>query len=284
MNQNKLAVIYMAVASFFFFLMSSMVKLSKGIPIGQIVFFRGFFAFIFCIIQLRVLKISPWGINRKLLFLRGFFGTIALILFFYTLSVIPLASAVIIQYLSPIFTIIFTVLFLKEKIYPKQVLFLALAFIGVIIIKGVGTNTISIIPFFAGVCSAVFSALAYTVIRKIKKDEHPLVIIFYFPLVTLPMVFPFIIKGWVWPSYFQWATLFGVGVFVQFAQYFMTKSYQLGEANLVSVVGYLGVIWATVGGYFFFEEEVLSSTLVGISFILVGVVGNTVYKMLYKKS
>ena len=105
----------MAIASVFFFLMSVLVKFCRDIPLSQIVLFRGGIAMLICVTQLRFLKISPWGKQRKLLIARGFFGTFALILFFSTLTMVPLATAVTIQYLSPIFTTILTVLVLKEK-------------------------------------------------------------------------------------------------------------------------------------------------------------------------
>jgi len=231
-----------------------------------------------CIVQLRLLKISPWGTHRKLLLARGFFGTCALIIFFSTLHKIPLATAVTIQYLSPIFTTLLTSLILKEKFFKAQIIFFFLAFLGVTQIKGfAGGQSLAL---FLGVLGAFFAACAYTTIRKIQKvgGEHPLVIIFYFPLVTIPLITPKMISDWISPSPMQWFYLVAIGVVVQIAQYFMTKAYQQGEGSVVSIAGYLGVIWASIGGYFLFNEIVESSTIMGVGLILVGVVGNTLYR------
>ena len=268
----------MAIASVFFFLMSVLVKFCRDIPLSQIVLFRGGIAMLICITQLRLLKISPWGKQRKLLIARGFFGTFALILFFSTLTMVPLATAVTIQYLSPIFTTILTVLVLKEKFFKMQSLFFFVSFLGVLIIKGVSNNDIT--PLLIGVLAAFLAACAYTTIRKIQKNggEHPLVIIFYFPLVTVPLISPFAYYQWIAPTFNQWLALIGIGITVQFAQYFMTKAYQEGEGPVVSIATYLGLIWASLGGHYLFGEQLEAKTLLGILFILIGVIGNTLFR------
>jgi drug/metabolite transporter (DMT)-like permease len=275
---------HMAVASVFFFLMSLMVKLCQGLPISQIVFFRGVVAMVICLVQLKVVGISPWGNHWRYLFLRGFFGTCALILFFTTLHKIPMATAVTIQYMSPIFTALLTTLILGETFFKGQFFFFLMAFAGVVTIKGLSGGELE--PILIGLTAAFFAACAYTTIRKIQKlgGEHPLVIIFYFPLVTIPLITPLMLKEWVGPSGMQWLYLLGVGVFVQIAQYFMTRAYQLGEGSVVSIAGYLGVIWAAIGGYLFFDELVSSQTMLGILLVLGGVVGNTFYRLKLEKT
>ncbi len=232
-----------------------------------------------CLIQLKIAKVNPWGTHRKFLFLRGLFGTTALILFFTSLHLIPMATAVTIQYTSPIFTALLTTLFLGEVFYRGQYLFFGLSFAGVAIIQGFAGG--DWLPVIVGVSAAFFAACAYTCIRKIQSlgGEHPLVIIFYFPLVTIPLISPKVALDWVSPSSQEWLYLIGVGIFVQIAQYFMTRAYQLGEGSVVSIAGYLGVVWAAIGGSVFFSENLSQSTVIGILFVLAGIVGNTLYRL-----
>lgn len=274
---------HMAVASVFFFLMSMMVKLCQGLPISQIVFFRGVVAMVICLVQLKFAGVSPWGTHRKLLLMRGFFGTCALILFFTTLHKIPMATAVTIQYMSPIFTALLTTILIGETFFAGQSFFFLMAFAGVVTIKGLSGGDLA--PILIGLAAAFLAACAYTTIRKIQKvgGEHPLVIIFYFPLVTIPLITPVMLKEWVAPTSLEWFYLLGVGVFVQVAQYFMTRAYQLGEGSVVSIAGYLGVIWAALGGFVFFDELVSSQTMLGILLVLGGVVGNTFYRLKREK-
>ena len=79
--------------------------------------------------------------------------------------------------------------------------------------------------------SSVFSGVAYTIVRKLNTQEHPLVIIFYFPLVTLPVVGIYSMFNWVQPEGWDWALLLLVGLLTQLGQYYMTMSYQTEEIS-----------------------------------------------------
>ena len=155
----------MAIASVFFFLLSITVKLCEGLPISQIVFFRAVVAMIICLVQLKVAGVNPWGKHKIYLLLRGLFGTIALVLFFSTLHMIPIATAVTIQYMSPIFTALLTTLILGETFFKGQVFFFLMAFAGVVTIKGLAGG--DLVPITVGLTAAFFAACAYTTIRKI---------------------------------------------------------------------------------------------------------------------
>ena len=108
-------VVNMLGASLAFSLMQLCVKYLPHLPAVELVFFRSLVSISICLVMMKKLKLNPLGNNRKILLMRGVFGTIALSMFFYTLQQIPLASAVTIQYLSPIFTALFAAIFLKEK-------------------------------------------------------------------------------------------------------------------------------------------------------------------------
>lgn len=170
---------HMLLAVCFFALMNVAVKTLPHIPAIEIILFRSVFSFIASYLILKRKAVPVFGNNKKLLVIRGVVGSVGLITFFYTLQHIPLASAVTIQYLGPIFTSILGIFIVKEKVKPKQFLFFAIAFSGVIMIEGFDPRIDSL--FLAiGITSALFSGLAYNVIRKLKNTEHPLVIVFTF--------------------------------------------------------------------------------------------------------
>ena len=152
--------------------------------------------------------------------MRGIFGTTALLLFFYTLQNIPLASAVTLQYLSPIFTAIFAAIFLKEKMKMKQWLYFGISFFGVALIKGFDER-ISLTFMLIGICSAMFSGIAYTCIRQLKDTEHPLVVVLYFPMVSIPIMSVLSYLNWVPPKGSDWLYLLLMGIFTQIAQEYL---------------------------------------------------------------
>ena len=264
-------------ASFFFAVMNVMVKLIPNIPAVEIVFFRSIVSLVLSYGFLKTQKVSVWGNNKGILILRGLAGSIALCCFFITVQRIPLASAITIHYLSPIFTAIIGIYFVKERVHKWQWFFFAIAFGGILIIQGFDAR-VSLGYTALGVVAAVLSGVAYNCIRKLKNSEHPLVIIFYFPLVTLPLTSIYLLFDYVMPEGIEWLWLLLIGLSTQFAQYFMTKSYQSEELSKVASLNYIGIIYALGFGYVFFDESYDWLVYTGMGVVLVGVVLNIWYK------
>lgn len=268
---------YMLLSTFIFAVMNVLIKYVSNIPALEIILFRSIVSFIMSGAVLKYQRVPLLGTNRKILFLRGLAGALALIMFFTTLQEIPLASAVTLMFLAPIFTAILGMWIVKEKVAWAQWLFFAVSFAGIIMIKGFDPR---VSPYMAllGVGAAFCSGIAYNMIRKLKTTEHPLVIIFYFPLVTLPIVSLYVIFNWVQPEGIEWLILLAIGILTQLAQYYMTKSYQSEELAKVSNLSFIGVIYALGFGYVLFDETFNFQTYLGMTCVMVGVVLNVVYK------
>ncbi|MFP4091877.1 MAG: DMT family transporter [Cyclobacteriaceae bacterium] len=268
---------YMVVSVFFFSCMSLMVKLLPHIPSTQVVFFRSLISFVLSYMMLRQQKVSVWGNNRKILLLRGLCGAVALILYYETLQNIPLASAVTIGFLAPIFTTLLGIFIIGEKVFKLQWLFFLLAFGGVVLVQGFDAR-VATLYFVIGIVATFFSGLAQNFIRKMNTQEHPLVIVFYFPLITTPITGLYSAFNWVAPQGWDWVILISIGLFTQFAQYFMTKSIQLEELSKVSIIRYLGIVYALIFGYLFFDETYTVFAYAGMLLAVVGVILNLWYK------
>lgn len=269
----------MIISSFAFSLMHLCVKALPHIPVFELVFFRCIVSLVLSFIALKKKSISVLGNNRKVLLARGIFGVTALTLFFITLQNIPLAGAVTIQYLSPIFTALFAIWLLKEKMQNRQWLFFLLAFLGVFLLKGFDiSGQISFKFVCIGMLSACFSGLAYNCIRLLRSTEHPLVVVFYFPLVATPIMGVLSFFQWVPPQGLDWAYLILLGIITQVAQIYMTKGIQSDLAGNIMTYKYIGVLFAFTYGYFFFGETYSLMSLFGIFLLLSGVVLNKVFK------
>ncbi len=256
-----------------FSFMQICVKYLPHIPPSELILFRSLISLVLSIAILQKLKIPILGNNRKVLLLRGAFGTTALLMFFHTIQNIPLASAVTIQYLSPIFTALFASIFLKEKMQIKQWIYFGISFAGVALIKGFDER-ISLTYMVLGICSAVFSGMAYTCIRKLKDSEHHLVVVLYFPLVSIPIMSIVTYFNWVLPEGKDWLILLLMGIFTQIAQVLMTKGIQSGIANKIISLKYVGTIYALGIGYILFGESYGIMSLIGILMVLSGVILN----------
>jgi drug/metabolite transporter (DMT)-like permease len=270
---------FMIISSFAFSLMHLCVKALPHIPVFELVFFRSLISLIITFVSLKNKSIPVFGNNKKILFSRGFLGVTALTLFFSTLQNIPLASAVTLQYLSPIFTAFFAIWILKEKMKGRQWFFFVLAFLGVFILKGFDIyGQISYKYFTIGIVSACFSGLAYNCIRLLRKTEHPLVVVFYFPLVATPIMAVLSFFNWVKPEGLDWMYLLLLGIITQVAQIYMTKGIQSDSAGNIMTFKYIGVLFAFIYGYFFFGETYSFMSVLGIFILLSGVLLNILFK------
>ena len=267
----------MLLATLLFACMNVLVKGVPRLPAVELVFFRSIISFIICYGMLLKAGVNPWGTHKALLVSRGAVGAVALIMFFITLQHIPLASAVTMQYLSPIFTTMLGIVLVKERVYPMQFLFFAIAFGGVLLLEGFDAR-VSPLYLGLGISSAVFSGLAYNAIRRIGNREHPLVIVLYFPLVTLPITGAYVAFNWVQPVGMEWAYLIAIGILTQFAQYYLTKAYQAEAISKVASLQYTGIVYALIMGWIFFGETFNIFSYLGILLVLVGVMLNIWYK------
>lgn len=268
---------FMLLASFTFTLMKVCIKLLPHIPAIEIILFRSVISMVISLYFLKSQKVNIWGNNKPVLVGRGVAGAIALIIYFSLLQKIPLATASTLQYLAPIFTAVLGIFIVGEKVRPIQWIFFAVSFAGILVIQGFDPR-ISFMHLTMGITASLFMGFAYNFIRKLKTSEHPLVIIFYFPLIVLPISAIWSSFVWVQPIGFDWLILIAVGLFTQIAQFLMTKAYQQEELNKVSILTYIGIIYSLAFGFFLFDESYNLVTYLGMALVLSGVILNVMWK------
>jgi drug/metabolite transporter (DMT)-like permease len=267
----------MAMGAFWFSVMSALVKaLGRGLPSQEIVLVRGTINLGLSLWLVWRAGLSPWGRRRGLLLLRGTFGFLALTCFYTSLTRLPLAEANLIQLSNPIYTAILAAVILGERMGRREVGCVAASILGVLLVVrpasllggAGGMPRGAVVVALAG---AIFSACAYIVIRRLT-TESSLVIVLYFPMVTVPATIPLVWHHLVWPSPLQWLMLLAVGVTTQMAQIYMTRGLQREPAGRATAVGYLQVVFAAAWGILFFGEHPTVWTVTGAAIILLSTV------------
>ncbi|MDA0882304.1 MAG: DMT family transporter [Bacteroidetes bacterium] len=258
------------------------VKELSFLPTTQLVFMRSLVSLVLCAIYVSRLKSPFFGVNKKWLLIRGFFGMIALSLFFFTIQNIPLASATTIQYLSPVFTVILAMLFLGQKVRKIQWLFLAIAMLGIVLVKGFDPR-VSIAFLAIGTLSAFLAAVAYFATMKCKTTDHPVTIVMYFHLIATPVMGTVSIGSWEAIGAYEWGLGIIIGVFSVLAQVLMATAILREDAAIITPIKYIGAIFAVSIGYFYFNEALSPLSLLGIALVITGVTLNTLNKRLFDK-
>jgi uncharacterized membrane protein len=200
-SAGRTAALWMLSSALSFSLMGVCVKaLGQRLPVVEVVMGRAVISLALSLGLLRRARLSPWGERRGLLVLRGVLGTAALYCVYGAIQELPLGAATVIQYLHPTFTALLAWLLLGERLSPRILLAIVLGWLGVWLLThplhlaGLPTADLATTGLAEGglpqaavllaVAGALLTALAYVSVRALGRSEDPLVVIFYFPLVS----------------------------------------------------------------------------------------------------
>jgi drug/metabolite transporter (DMT)-like permease len=259
--------------------MAVLVKLAgERLPVSEIMLARAVVSIFLSYAFVRYAGVAPLGNNRPLLLLRGFFGCCALGCVYYAITRLPLAEATVLQYLHPTFTAILAALTIREPISRLIMGASGLSLLGVAIVAqpefvtgGAARLAFPPLALAAAVGGAFLSACAYVVVRRLSRTEDPFVIVLYFPMVSIPVVLPFVWFEAVMPSGVEWLYLLGVGIATQAGQVWLTRGLARLPAARGTALSYAQVIFATLWGILFFAETPSLWTGVGALLITAGI-------------
>ena len=276
--------LYMLASAFSFSAMTVLVKtVGTRLPSQEIVLARAIVSLVLSFALIRRAGIEPLGRRRGLLLVRGLLGFTGLSCVFYSVTHLPLAEATVIQYLHPTFTALLAVLFLREVVSKRMILASAVSLLGVLLVAApesllslcptesiASARNLPTLALTAAVGGAFFSGAAYVVVRRLSHDEDPLVIVLYFPLVTVPATLPLVALDFVMPLAWEWLALLGIGVLTQAGQVWLTRGLKQLPAARGTAFSYAQVVFAVAWGALFFGETPGPSTWLGAALIIGG--------------
>ncbi|MDN2663008.1 DMT family transporter [Psychromonas sp. 14N.309.X.WAT.B.A12] len=272
---------FMLLSAFSFALMTACVKLvsTHNIPVFEIVAARGLVSLLISYVDIKRKKIAVWGNNKALLISRGVVGTLALICVYYAVTTLPLAEATLLQYLYPVFTALLAFFFLKERIQRSTLICIGLCLVGLLAMvqPNLALNGETVLPWFSvfvALLGALGSGTAYVIVKRLSKTEDSSVIIFYFPLIALPLSLALLGNDFVMPDGEALILLLFVGIFTQVGQVGLTKAMQTEVAGKVSAFSYVQVVFSTILGVLIFNEIPSVWTLIGGILIILGALVN----------
>ena len=270
LSKNQLGFFYMFISVCAFSLMDVIVKWSEEYPVGEVLFFRGFFGIIpllFLIPKNRYLDF--YKTDRSSLHIkRCLAGFIALISIFIALRNLPLATVVSISFAAPIFTTIFSIFLLNEKVGFYRWLAVLVGFIGIIVISEPGFSSLNFYYIYPIIFCLGLSYVAIA-IRKLSSTEPVWLIGFYFSFSIMILSFFTFYQNWIMPSFKDLFLLSMVGILGGLANLWLTQSYKFSEVSLVTPLKYLALVFAILFGYFIWNEVPTTKTLAGASLVII---------------
>jgi drug/metabolite transporter (DMT)-like permease len=277
MKLPHLGSLWMLVAALGFAIMGALVKVgATKFSSAELVFYRSAFGLIaiYAYIFSKKLPLKTPVLAKHMS--RALVGFISLVLFFYAIAHLHLATAVTLNYTSPLFLALFMPFLLHEK--PKGILYMAVAigFIGVVLLLKPTLHSDDILAGTVGLASGAGAAIAYINVKQLGNLNEPdWRTVYYFTLVsTIASGAWLLLSGLVGQPGFtamNWqdlAILIGLGVSATIAQLAMTRAYRTGHTLTVASLAYLTVVLASFFGVLFWQEQLSAGEWLAIGLII----------------
>ncbi len=256
----------------------SVKAVSDEASLGQIVFFRSFFAIIPLVIFLWARGEFPGGMATKrpgAHFLRASFGALALFGSFAAVARLNLAEAILISQLSPILMALGAAYFLSERLTKWRIWGLVLGFAGVLVLvwpelMAPGQEGMRLTGYIIGLIAAGLAAIALIMVRSLNKTESPGAIALYFVLASMIGGIATLPWGWTLPDGQTFWFLVLSGLFGGFAHIAMTMAFRYAEALRLAPVEYVALLWPLLADLFIFHLSLTNSFILAAPLILAG--------------
>ena len=257
LNNKTKGVIFIVLSALSFTGMNTFVRLAGDLPTMQKVFFRNFVAIIFAFIAMVKAgdSFKPKKGSVKYLLIRSAAGLAGVFGNFYALDKIELSNASMLNKMSPFFALVFSALFIKEKVRPKQAVAIAVAFIGALFIIKPSFGNSDLLASLAGFGGGMAAGAAYTCVRWLGiKGENGKLIVLFFSVFSCVLTVPYLIFDYHYMTAFQWFALLMAGVFAAGGQFAITAAYTHAPSREISVYDYSQIVFAAIVGFFVFGD------------------------------
>ena len=263
--------LWMLVAGFLFGCMGVFVKLGAHYFSNiELVFYRCFIGLliIYAILRQRSGTLSTPHWKGHLW--RGVSGSIALLLFFYCITVLPLATAVTLNYTSPLFLTILMMMLVKERFHAPLIIAIALGFVGMILLLHPTLERNQIIPGLLGLISGFFAGIAMLNVRELGRSGEPeWRIVFYFSLIATLISGAAMLFDTIHPiTMDSLPILLGLGSSATLAQLALTRAYCTGKTLVASSLSYSAVVFASLFGMLLWGETLPLSGWLGMALVV----------------
>jgi drug/metabolite transporter (DMT)-like permease len=211
-----------------------------------------------------------------LLFYRGFFGGAAVLCYFIAIEKTTAGVATLLNYTSPLFSGIFSMFFLHEKISGRVLIPMPVALAGVFLVVQANTPPGKILGLgiLAGMASSLLSGAAVTAMRAARQTgENSWAVYSSFGVLGTLVTLPFAILTWKTPTAGEWISMAAMSGFAVGAQLLLTFSLRWVDAMTVGVISQLAVIVAMALGATFIGEHITTTAAIGAALTIGGVVG-----------
>jgi drug/metabolite transporter (DMT)-like permease len=245
--------------------------LGTDLPAAQSAFLRFAWGALFLLPAL--IQLTRDGVARgvmQLHLLRGALHIAAVVCWFYAMARIPLAEVTAIGYLNPVLLTLGMAVFLGEKLAFPRLAAIAVALFGAMIVLRPGLREVS--PgHLSQVAAACFFAGSYLFAKKLSGMVSAGQAVAVLSLIVTVGLAPVAWIVWVPVSLTQLAWLAIVAACATGGHYCMSRAFALAPVAVTQPVVFLQLVWATLLGWYVFDEAVDPFVILGGAVIVASV-------------
>ncbi|WP_432257778.1 DMT family transporter [Cupriavidus sp. TMH.W2] len=278
--------LWMLFAAFAFSLMGVGVKLASDLyTTGEIVFYRGLISVVIMWVLLSSRGVpvrTPYMLSH---IKRSVFGVTALMLWFTSISLLPLATAMTLNYMSPVWIALIlgagaALAGTAGNADRRLVLAILLSFAGVICLLQPSVGKDQLTGGLVGLISGMFTALAYVEVRQLGQLGEPEGrIVFYFSLVGMIAGLGWMLLGGVSPhTWYGAGLLLAIGILATLGQTAMTRAYKRGNTLLTANLQYAGIVFSSVWGMLIWSDRLNWLSWLGMALIIASGIATTLMR------
>lgn len=264
--------LWMIAASVLFACMGVCVKLGASLfSAAELVFYRGFVALVLLwgyVLAKRLTLATPhWRSHLR----RGLSGFISLVMYFYAISELPLATAVTLNYTSPLFLAVILVVWSGERVRPVLFLALAIGLAGVALLLRPVLASEQWLGALAALASGAGAGIAFYNVRQLGRLGEPeWRVVFYFSLISALGGLPWALASDPFHSISGTGVMLilGVGGFGALAQLALTRAYKHGKTLVAASLAYSTVVFSSLFGIWIWDEVLPPSSWLAIGLIV----------------
>ena len=255
-NPKVKGIIAILISAIGFSFMSVFFRLAGDLPVFQKSLARNLVAMFIPLFFLYKYKQPLFGklSSQPLLIARSALGLTGVLFNIYAIDHMILSDADTLMKLNPFWTILLSLLFLREKIFKYQIIAMIVAIAGMLFVVKPEFSS-AMIPSLIGLMSGIFAASAYTCVRALSTREAPYTIVFYFSFFSIIVLIPFTIFTYEPMSWLQMLYLLGAGLSAAVGQIGITLAYSFAPAKDISIFTYASIIFTALFGFVLFGES-----------------------------
>ncbi len=262
----------------FWFILVSMISASNDTLVKllgtrlspiEVAFFRFFFSMMtllpFMMAQGRKAFVtSHWkihGVRSLLLFL-------ALAPWCYGVIKLPLTLVTTLSFTTPLFVLVLSSIFLKEKVGGHRIFATILGFSGILLSAQPKVSGLNLTVFVLVASTCMFATLDILNKKLLIKNESLLSMLFFSALGTTLLSFPFVIFDLQMPHLHEAFFLLILGGGAKLIIFCLLKAFESVDLSFLQPFRYLELLFTAALGWFCFREIPETYTLLGALFII----------------